>query len=685
MPKPNEKKTNKFYRNFALRMDGAKPTTVDVESRSVEMVCATENPVMEYDWEHGRIDVVLLMSGLELPANRQVPLQDTHSRYNASSTIGSFREMRVDKDTCIGRAHFADVASVDETWIKVRDGHLTDCSIGYRAFEAVWVPEGETASIDGRVFEGPVKVVTRWKIFENSVCPIGADEDAKARADGVDDPPETTDARNHEEKEMDKKLRAYLERCGLPKDATDEQANEFWQRMQDGKEDGTRAAVAGGGTGLASTPKEDENQRSVEDILADERQRGFEITEMCRQFGLEDMAAGLVRDGVSVDAARKSVMDELAKTPAEGSGGFGFRSPAVIGTDERDKFRSAATDGLQIAAGKALEKPAPGADEMAGRSAVEMARMCLVKAGHSDAGRPVEMVGRALTTSDLPVILSNIANISLQEGWGEQIEVWDQFCAVGSVSDFKKNTAVRPTHIGDLEEIPEGEEYKYGKMAENFEEYAIATYGKMFAITRQALVNNDLTGVFDIPKYHGEMAKRKVGDIVFAVLIANAAMGDKKALFHSDHKNIMTAAAIGTASLSEGIQKMRAQKVGNRRLNTRAEFILAPTTLEGAAEDFFATRDFHHVEGGDTVANRYAGDRFKRVYDGRLDDDSEQVWYMAGPKGKTIKVFFLDGIQTPYLEMKQGWSVDGVEHKVRIDAGAKAMAWEALLKNAGVE
>ena len=35
------------------------------------------------------------------------------------------------------------------------------------------------------------------------------------------------------------------------------------------------------------------------------------------------------------------------------------------------------------------------------------------------------------------------------------------------------------------------------------------------------------------------------------------------------------------------------------------------------------------------------------------------------------------------MEMQAGWTVDGVEYKVRIDAGAKAMDWRGLYKNAG--
>jgi len=45
-----------------------------------------------------------------------------------------------------------------------------------------------------------------------------------------------------------------------------------------------------------------------------------------------------------------------------------------------------------------------------------------------------------------------------------------------------------------------------------------------------------------------------------------------------------------------------------------------------------------------------------------------------------VKVFFLEGQAEPYLDTREGWKVDGVEYKVRIDAAAKAMDWRALVK-----
>lgn len=57
---------------------------------------------------------------------------------------------------------------------------------------------------------------------------------------------------------------------------------------------------------------------------------------------------------------------------------------------------------------------------------------------------------------------------------------------------------------------------------------------------------------------------------------------------------------------------------------------------------------------------------------------------MAAEMGKTVRMFFLHGQEEPYLEHTDGWSTDGIEYKVRIDAAAKALDCRGLSKNPGV-
>jgi hypothetical protein len=247
-----------------------------------------------------------------------------------------------------------------------------------------------------------------------------------------------------------------------------------------------------------------------------------------------------------------------------------------------------------------------------------------------------------------------------------------------------------------LKELPENAEYEYGNRTEAKEEYKVATYGRMVGISRQAIINDDLNAITRNFMGMGEAAARKVGDLPYAVLTGNPVMGDSKALFHADHSNLVangSGAAPGIATLNAAFLAMGTQKdiKEKRLLNIRPAFFLAPMALRGQAEVFFGSEKYSD-EGtigtpdesvATTRVNIYSGNVLTRIYDARLDANDPAAWFLAAMRGKTITVFFLNGNQTPYMEQQQGWSVDGTEFKVRIDAGAKAMDWRGLYMNDG--
>jgi hypothetical protein len=70
------------------------------------------------------------------------------------------------------------------------------------------------------------------------------------------------------------------------------------------------------------------------------------------------------------------------------------------------------------------------------------------------------------------------------------------------------------------------------------------------------------------------------------------------------------------------------------------------------------------------------------ITDSRLNGTA---WYLiADPmQTDTVEVTYLDGVETPFMDQREGWNVDGAEFKVRIDAGVKALHWRGLYKNAG--
>lgn len=206
------RRMNLNYRAAPVTVAADNPSTWDDATRSVEVIGATENPTKVYDWERGIIDEVLLMDGLEI--SKQMPLLNAHSRYSTASVLGSYRDLQIKDGQLLGRAHFSSAESADDAALKVKEGHITDFSIGYRVIESVWVPAGQKEKIAGRSFTGPVLVTTRARAKELSVVPIGADEFAKARSENkqITIEKEAPKVTPEEKQAFEDKIRADLEK-----------------------------------------------------------------------------------------------------------------------------------------------------------------------------------------------------------------------------------------------------------------------------------------------------------------------------------------------------------------------------------------------------------------------------------------------------------------------------------------
>ena len=59
-------------------------------------------------------------------------------------------------------------------------------------------------------------------------------------------------------------------------------------------------------------------------------------------------------------------------------------------------------------------------------------------------------------------------------------------------------------------------------------------------------------------------------------------------------------------------------------------------------------------------------------------------WYLAAAQGRdTIEVSYLDGVDKPYMEQQEGFTVDGVAWKVRLDAAPAIADYRGIYKNPG--
>lgn len=315
----------------------------------------------------------------------------------------------------------------------------------------------------------------------------------------------------------------------------------------------------------------------------------------------------------------------------------------------------------------------------------ELARASLTERGVGVATyNPMQMIGMAFThsTSDFGNILLDVANKAILLGWEENEETFEKWTKKGQLSDFKTAHRVGLGAFPSLRKVREGAEYKYVTLDDKGETIALATYGELFSITRQAIINDDMNMLTDVPMKFGRAAKATVGDLVYAVLIDNEKMSDKKALFSVDHKNMITG-GMDVETISAGRTAMRQQKEGERTLNIRPAFMLVPTTLETQAIQVVKSGS---VKGADVNSNiiNPVRDLAEIIAEPRLDDASEKDWYMASRQGSdTIEVAYLNGIDVPYIDQLEGFTSDGVTTKVRIDAGVAPVDYRGLLKVSG--
>lgn len=416
------------------------------------------------------------------------------------------------------------------------------------------------------------------------------------------------------------------------------------------------------------------------EATAAERARVTEINEAVRGLRLDQSFADeLIAKDTSADEARRLAIDKAAERSNDTiKPPMGHIETLV---DEVETRRAGVEEALLHRYNPAQHKLSDNGKRFSGLSLIEIGRELLTQRGVDIRGMSRDQIAtRAmLTTGDFPYILANVANKTLRQAYEAAPQTFKPFTRMVTAPDFK---TIARTALGDsptLEKVNEHGEYKYGSVSEARETYAIASYGKIVALTRQTLINDDLSAFTRLPEMFGRAAADLESDTVWGIITANAALADSIALFHASHGNLPTGAAISVAQLGVCRAAMRVQNsLDGRKINVTPRYLLVPAALETIAQQFTSQA---YAASASSSINPFAG-ALQVLAEPRLDTASTTAWYMAADPAQidTIEYAYLEGNQGVYLETKDGWEIDGVEFKARLDFGAKAIDFRGLVK-----
>ena len=623
------------------------PATMDDEARTIELSWFAGAPIPRVDWSTGEeYDIALDPAACDLDRlSKGAPLLNQHMAYaGINSQLGVVRRGWFEDGVGKATVQFSSRADVTPVWEDVKSGILQNISFG------AWIrAKKETTGKDSKRRQF---AATDWEVFEISLVTVPADANAAfmaAQTEGRERIP-------HKE-----------------------------QRMEQPDT-----------TGAANAPNEAALLAAASDGAKRERERASAIRAMAAPFipGItETFVSSLIDGGVTLDAARSQIMDALAAEAATHRR-TGTNPAATVPVDARDKFRVAIEAALDLRTNPGDRTLEAAGRDYAGFSLMETARECLAAAGVNHRGMSKnEIAGAALnrrpeffagmSTSDLPNILQNVIGKRLRMAYQAAPQTWKPFCKAGTVADYKQVTRVALSDVPVLEAVAERGEYTRTYVSDAKEVFSILKYGKIISFSREMIVNDDLSALARIPQGIGAAAARLESNLVWAVITGNAAMGDSIALFHASHSNLNTSASLALAGLSTCRAAMTKQTAPQGDiLNLAPRFIMVPAALETTLEQLIYPTAQLAVAVNAQVPTRLVGSLVP-IVEARLDADSATTWYAAADPAMidTIEYCYLEGEAGLMIERKDGFEVDGIDIKARLDFVAKAIDWRGMAKN----
>ena len=644
---PKQKKLNKekllASQEFARAAIDSK--TVNSEKRSVDILISTETPLrrVEY-WSGEAYDEVLLhgQENIDLTRAQNAKLRWMHGsgRYG-ELPLGRLENVRIENKELRATAHFSEAnPDAEMFWRMVEEGTLSEISVGGKK---------QDVRITQREGDVPLVEVVRWEFQEASLVDIGADPKA-----GIGR------SENFNEGDIMDKL-------------------EILRRELD-------ALKSGGADQDAINRKIDEVNQEVARVAADKQKVEEKLADLQRRESIRTIAeahAGLISGEELNRALEDPKMDEAAFTrsllaaKAKNQADVNFQRQNE--GDEGD-IKRAVAQGLIMRFGGKVENPHADAHKFTGASMLEIARAITAYDGFDKE----ELIQRAMSTSDFPVLLSNVANKMLDMAFTEAEATFDVWTQAVDVKDFKQGVAAHMQTGGKLQKVAENGELKNIEFGENGEVFKLETYGAKFRVTRQMLINDDLGAFQNFFEEFGSMARRSANSIVYDLLqgrgeFANYTMSDGKAIFDATtHKNYdATGAAIATAPLTSARTKMRRQEENGVKLNITPKYLLVSPENETAALQLL------NSESDPAANNSGVVNVHRNTLDVVVDSELEATpWYLAAPR-RTIKVLYLQGTGRKPIVRESDRNLSGVTFECVFDFGVYAEDFRGLYKNAG--
>ena len=619
--------------------------------------------------------VVVDLSGLELPGS--IPILIDHTK-SVEATLGLTDNIHNDgtKLTLAGSITGQSALAL-QVLAQAAAGHTWQASIGAMVIESEDIPAGQTATANGQTFTGPVVIARRAVLRETSVLPMGADSTTSVNL--------AASARRFLKGSAAMSFEDYCKSLGLDAATLTPEAAAALQTSFSATQAPAAPVMAAPvapasplvmPTAAASvmldlTAALETNRKAI----SAQFRKSAEIS--AKASGFPNIIATAIDQDWSLDKVELEVM-KAKEIQARGTRVTSFQSAqntpeqlplvleAALCSTRGIKDTEKQFDDKTLQAAHSQFRRGAGLQQImlmaAAANGMPMSAGLKITTGNirevlSYACPDGRTVSAAFTAISLPGILSNVANKELLQGYMEEDMIWKEIAQTKSVSDFKTVTSYRLLDDMSYDKLGPGGVMKHGTLSEESFTRSVDTYAKMASLTRQDIINDDLSAFDDLRNRIGRGGAMKLNDLFWSTFLGNLAT-----IFTATRTNYITGSTtnLGTDGVGLGLgQKGWRQRTtptadGAKRLSGTAKFLLVPPELETVADALYGARNIAAVKVSDvnTFANKYTPIVANQLSDSSISGYSATAWYLLGDKsqGTPVVVSFLNGQETPTVE-----------------------------------
>src|SRR5262249_30406042 len=180
--------------------------------------------------------------------------------------------------------------------------------------------------------------------------------------------------------------------------------------------------------------------------------------------------------------------------------------------------------------------------------------------------------------SDFPRLLDNVTRVVFLDAYTDAPRTFAAWTRAITVEDFRTTYITNPG-FPTLLPVPEEGEFTRHIPPGPAEPLAVVAYGRIVALTRQAVLANDLLTFSRMTQMLGVAAASLESDVTYALLTSNPVLADGAPLFSALHQNLRPPAALSADSLAAATTALATQTADGTPLHLVARYLLVGTAL----------------------------------------------------------------------------------------------------------